>query len=46
MEIAKRVIRREFSVKRIRENDIMVSKYNGVYTISYKNKTYQLSLLL
>lgn len=42
MEIAKRVIRREFGVKRICENDIMVSKYNGVYTIGYKNKTYRL----
>lgn len=42
IEIAKRVIRREFGVKRICENDIMVSKYNGVYTIGYKNKTYRL----
>lgn len=42
MEIAKRIIRREFGVKRICENDIMVSKYNGAYTIGYKNKTYRL----
>lgn len=42
MEIAKRVIRREFGVQRIREADVKVSKYNGVYTIGYKNKTYRL----
>lgn len=42
MEIAKRIIRREFGVKHIRESDIMVSKYNGVYTIGYRDKTYRL----
>ena len=42
VEIAKRVIRREFGVKRICEADVKVSKYNGVYTIGYKNKAYRL----
>lgn len=42
MEIAKRIIRREFGVKRICEADIKVSKYNGTYTIGYKGKTYRL----
>lgn len=42
MEIAKRIIRRKFGVKRICEADIQVSKRNGVYTISYKTKSYRL----
>lgn len=42
MEIAKRVIRRQFSVKRICEADVKVSKCNGVYTIGYKGKAYRL----
>lgn len=42
MEIAKRIIRREFGIKRICEADIKVSKYNGVYTVGYKSKTYRL----
>lgn len=42
MEIAKRIIRREFGVKRICEADIKVSKFNGVYTIGYKGKAYRL----
>lgn len=42
MEIAKRVIRREFGIKRICEAEINVGKYNGVYTIGYKNKVYRL----
>lgn len=41
-EIAKRIIRREFGVKRICEADITVSKYKGVYTVGYRNKTYRL----
>lgn len=41
-EIAKRIIRREFKVKRICESDITVTKYNGTYTIKYKNKVYRL----
>ncbi len=43
MEIAKRIIRREFGVKRICEADVVVSKYNGTYTIKYKNRVYCLS---
>jgi len=42
MEIAKRIIRREFKVKRIIEGDITVSRYNGAYTIGYRGKTYRL----
>lgn len=42
IEIAKRVIRRKFGVKRISEGDITVSKYNGIYTIGYRNKAYRL----
>ena len=42
MEIAKRIIRREFNVKRICEADVTVSKSNGTYTIKYKSKVYRL----
>lgn len=40
--IAKRVIRRQFGVKRICEADVKISKFNGVYTIGYKEKAYRL----
>lgn len=42
MEIAKRIIRREFGIKRICEADITVSKCNGAYTVGYRNKAYRL----
>ncbi len=42
MEIAKRIIRREFKVKRICESNVTVTKYNGAYTIKYKSKVYRL----
>lgn len=42
MEIAKRIIRREFGIKRICEADITVSKCNGTYTVGYRNKVYRL----
>lgn len=42
MEIAKRVIRRKLGVKRIREADIGVYRYNGVYDVVYRGKTYRL----
>lgn len=42
MEIAKRIIRREFGVKRICEADVKVSKHSNGYTVSYKNKAYRL----
>lgn len=42
MEIAKRIIRREFGAKRICEADIKVSKHDGTYTIGYKGKAYRL----
>ena len=42
MEIAKRIIRREFGIKRICEADITVSKCNGAYTVGYRNKVYRL----
>lgn len=40
MEIAKRIIRREFKVKRICEADVTVSKSNNRYTVKYKGKAY------
>jgi len=42
MEIAKRIIRREFKVQRIREADIRVIKSNGSYTVNYGRKAYTL----
>ena len=42
MEIAKRIIQREFGVKRIRNTDIRVTKRDGFYTIGYKSKAYRL----
>ncbi len=42
MEIAKRIIRREFKVKRICETDVKISKTGKSYTVSYKNKCYRL----
>jgi len=42
VDIAKRIIRREFGIKRICEADITVSKYNGAYTIGYRGKAYRL----
>ena len=42
MEIAKRIIRREFKVKRICDSDVTVTKSNGAYTIKYKGKVYRL----
>ena len=42
MEIAKRIIRREFNVKRICEADVTVSKYSGTYAVKYRNKVYHL----
>ena len=42
MEIAKRIIRREFNVKRICEADVTVSKYSGTYAVKYRNKVYRL----
>lgn len=43
MKIAKRIIRREFNVKRICEADVTVSKYNGTYTIKYRDKAYRVA---
>lgn len=46
MDIAKRIIRREFGVKRIIEADVSVFKYTNAdgtsYCVSYRNKTYRL----
>ena len=42
MEIAKRIIQRQFGVKRVRDTDIRVTKRDGVYTIGYKSKSYRL----
>lgn len=43
MEIAKRIIRREFKVKRICEANVKVSKSDKGYTVSYKGKAYRLA---
>jgi len=42
MEIAKRIIRREFKVKRICEADVTVTKSGKSYIVKYKSKTYRL----
>lgn len=42
VEIAKRIIRRQFGVKRICEADVRVIKRDGVYTVKYRNWTYRL----
>ena len=42
MEISKRIIRREFGVKRICEADVKVSKSDKGYTVSYKGRAYRL----
>lgn len=42
MEIANKIIRREFGVKHISEADIKATRRDGRYTISYKNKSYKL----
>lgn len=42
MEIAKRIIRREFKVKRINEAKVTVTKCNGSYAINYNGKVYRL----
>ena len=42
MELAKRIIRREFKVKRICESDITVTKHNSTYIIKYKSQVYRL----
>ena len=40
MEIAKRIIRRKFGVKRINEANVKINRSNGIYIVQYKNKTY------
>jgi len=42
VEVAKKIIRREFGFKRICEADISVSKFNGIYTVGYHSKVYRL----
>lgn len=42
MEIAKRIIRREFKVKRIYEACVKISKSGNGYTVSYNGKAYRL----
>ena len=42
MEIAKRIIRREFKVKRIYEAGVKISKSGKGYTVSYNGKAYRL----
>ena len=42
VEIAKRVIRRKFGVNRIATAYVMVFKYDNVYCVSYRDRTYRL----
>ena len=42
MEIAKRIIRREFGIKRICEADVRVTRTKNMYIVSYRNMTYRL----
>ena len=41
-EIAKRVIRKQFGVKRITEADVKISKSGAKYIVCYRDKTYTL----
>ena len=42
IEIAKRIIRREFGIKRIVEADVSIFKQNDAYYVSYRNRAYWL----
>lgn len=42
LEIAKRIIRREFGIKRIREEDVCFCKCDGAYVVTYHGKVYRL----
>ncbi len=42
MDIAKRIIRKQFGVKRIIESDITIFRYDSHYAVSYRGKTYRL----
>lgn len=42
LEIGKRIVRREFGVKRVSVADVRVLKRNGSYIVEYKSKTYRL----
>lgn len=41
-ELAKRIIRREFGVKRIQMDDVRLCKCDGAYVVSYRGKAYRL----
>ena len=42
MDIAKRIIRREFGYKRISEDEVKVNRYNDGYTVGYRGEVYRL----
>ena len=42
LEIAKRIIRREFGIKRIKEDDVCFCKCDGAYVVTYHGKVYRL----
>lgn len=42
LDVAKRIIRREFGVKRIQEDDACLCKCDGAYVVSYHGKVYRL----
>ena len=42
LEIGKRIVRREFGVKRVSAADVHVIKHNGAYIVKYKSKIYRL----
>lgn len=42
VELAKRIIRREFGVKRIQQDDVCFCKCDGAYVVSYHGKVYRL----
>ena len=42
MELAKRIIRREFGTKRIQQDDVCFCKCDGAYVVSYHGKVYRL----
>lgn len=42
MELAKRIIRREFGTKRIQQDDVCFYKCDGAYVVSYHGKVYRL----
>ncbi len=42
MEVAKRIIRKQFGVKRIIESDVKIARCNNRYVVSYRGRAYGL----